>query len=163
VTVDPRGLRTLVANLATAAALCEAHRLGYASCGCDQGAPSDAWTPNVSGRRPPRMCTHASWSRKARNTRDVEDPPEVECDDCGTRAPAPADPVDECVVARCPTCTGWTMFHSKPDSEVAKEWAWRREEAGDLVTREVVGASPGPACEQADWYASKRTCVTETR
>lgn len=165
---DLVGLRTLAANLVTAAGLCEAHRLGSASCGCDQGTPSDAWFPNVNGRLPPQLCPHASWSRKARNTWDVEGPPEAaisitttqECDTCGMRKPAPADAIGECVVARCPSCGGWTMFHSSPDSEQAKEWMWRCETSGDIVAREHVGASPGPACEQADWRASSRTCAS---
>lgn len=153
------GIRTLAANLVTAAGLCEAHRLGSASCGCDQGTPSDAWVPNVNGRLPPQLCPHASWSRKSRHTWDVEDPPEVECDTCGTRKPAPADAIGECIVARCPSCGGWTMFHSSPDSEQAHEWIWYREQVGDIVAREIVGTSPGVVCEQADSRAAKRTCA----
>jgi hypothetical protein len=154
-------LRTLAANIVAAAGLCAAHQLGLASCGCDQGTPSDAWVPNVNGRLPPQMCPHASWSRKARRTWDLEDPPEAECDTCGTRAPASADMIGECLVARCPSCTGWTMFHSKPDSEQARDWTWHCEMSGDVIAREFVGISPGRACEQADWRASSRTwCAT---
>jgi len=156
------GLRTLVGNLVIAAGMCESHRLGSASCGCDQGTPSDAWTPNVIGRLPPQMCPHVAWSRKARHTWDVEDPLEAECDTCGTRKPAPADAIDECVVARCPSCSGWTMFHSKPDSATAQEWVWFREEFGDLIAREIVHASPGRACDQADGRAARRTCTRAT-
>ena len=156
---DLLGLRTLAANLVTAGALCAAHQLGYVSCGCDQGAPSDAWKPNVAGRLPPQLCSHVSWSRKARYTWQAEDPPEVECDTCGTQVPAAPDVSDVCVVARCPICDGWTMFHSRPDSADAQEWAALCEGSGDRILRETVGASPGPACDEAYKRAAKRTCT----
>jgi hypothetical protein len=156
------GLRTLAANLVTAGVLCAAHQLGYVSCGCDQGTPSDAWKPNVEGRLPPQLCSHASWSRKARYTWQAEDPPEMECDTCGTRVPAAPEVSDVCVVARCPLCAGWTMFHSRPDSATAKEWAALCENDGDVVVREIVGASLGPACEESYKRAAKRTCTPPT-
>jgi hypothetical protein len=159
ITAELLGLRTLAANLVTAGALCAAHQLGYVSCGCDQGTPSDAWKPNVEGRLPPQLCLHASWSRKARYTWQAEDPPEIECDTCGTRERAAPDVRDVCVVARCPVCSGWTMFHSRPDSAPAQEWAALCEGSGDSVLRETVGASLGHACEESDRKASKRSCT----
>jgi hypothetical protein len=149
--------RTLAANLVTAAFGCLSHELGYRSCGCDQGTPSDAWQPNVLGRVPSQLCPHERWTRKARRPWN-EDPAELECDTCGSRRPATTEIIGKALVARCPACHGWTMFHGRPDSDTALEWAEQCRLLGDSVEREEVRESPGRSCEESDYRAAHRTC-----
>lgn len=64
------------------------------------------------------------------------------------------------VMARCPRCKGWTMFHADGDSDTGREWAAQCRLFGDVI--EPLGDAPqaqlGRACKSADVNADRRTC-----
>lgn len=64
------------------------------------------------------------------------------------------------IVARCPRCRGWTMFHGDPSSETAHTWTFLARTAGDLISTVPDDAELGPSCP-ASWGnpLPSRTCT----
>lgn len=67
------------------------------------------------------------------------------------------------VVARCPRCHGWTMFHAEAQSATGREWIALAKRDGDLITTYDPGIDVdlgGKACLDAEGKpASERTCA----
>lgn len=65
------------------------------------------------------------------------------------------------VVARCPRCHGWTMFHADAESTTAQQWVAIARRGGDLIStyedKETV--SSGEPCPDASGKdAGQRNC-----
>jgi len=63
------------------------------------------------------------------------------------------------VVAFCPKCGGWTMFHGDADSDTAKQWVKQCYVQGELI---LTFGSPvrwiDKPCTQSDVLLDERTC-----
>jgi|SRR5277367_1761673 len=66
------------------------------------------------------------------------------------------------VIARCPRCDGWTMFHADPDSQTAQQWSFIAKRSGDIVSLIDSSTKPsefGHGCSDAEGKdVAERTC-----
>lgn len=65
------------------------------------------------------------------------------------------------VVALCPRCNGWTMFHADAEGTTGQEWTAQCRRYGDSIIRtnhDELRALMTHSCKQSALNADRRTC-----
>lgn len=65
------------------------------------------------------------------------------------------------LIARCPRCNGWTMFHGTQNSDTARQWAAQCKKHGDVVGIEHEPIKHWQACVESNRDAQYRTCAPD--